>query len=262
MTVRQALKYPDLPRREGRAILKALLNCSDSALFLREDQTLDPEDEALFLELCRARAAGRPLAYVLGFETFYGRTFMVNEDVLIPRPESEALVTLALRERPATVLDLCTGSGILAISIQKESSARVTASDISAQALVMARRNADRLRAEVDFVQSDLFAEIEGCFDVIVSNPPYIDDTVLEGLDVSRHEPRLALSAGHRGLDYYKKIIPEAKAHLCEGGVLLLEIGYDQGEAIRDLLVSHGYEEICIEKDLAGFERIARAVRR
>lgn len=262
MTIKQALRSFDLPVRENRSLLKAILHYSDTDLLLREMRELTPTEQKRFERLAQERKTGRPLAYVLGRQAFYGHTFLVNEHVLIPRPETEALVEMALAEHPARVLDLCTGCGAVGISIQKAINAPVVATDISEQALIVARRNADRLRATVQFIRSDLFDAVQGAFDVIVSNPPYIDSTELLTLEVSRYEPRLALDAGEKGMDYYKRIIPQALEHLTDGGVLLLEIGYDQGEAVQALLQSHGYEQIRIHKDFAGFERIARAVRR
>lgn len=259
MTINQALALPPLLKRERRRLLRAILGFSETDLFLRAERELTPDQEALYLAYSKRRLAGEPMAYILGQGTFYQRDFYVTPDVLIPRPETEALIEDALKLTPQSVLDLCTGSGILGITLQKELGVKVTAGDISPGALRVARRNADRHRATVELFESDLFSNITGCYDLIITNPPYIDVKVLPELEVSRYEPTLALDGGVGGLEVYQKIIPQAKDHLNDGGILLMEIGYDQAKAITELLIDNGYHNIQTRKDLAGFDRVVQA---
>ena len=221
--------------------------------------------EARFTELINRRAAGEPLQYILGEQEFMGHVFRVDPRVLVPRLDTEVLVETVLarapalakdREAPVRILDLCTGSGAIGISLYlglKETSpdrpVRVVLSDIDDGALVVAEENAKALcgaaavgrdnKNEVALLQSDLFEAMEDeTFDVIVSNPPYIPTDVIETLseDVRKHEPMKALDGGEDGLDFYRRIAAEAPRHLKEGGVLALEIGCDQAEAVAELL--------------------------
>lgn len=262
MTISQALKVPGLIIRERRKLLRAILGYSETDLFLRAERSLSSDAKTRYLEYTSRRLSGEPMAYILGEEDFYHRQFYVSEAVLIPRPETEMLIELAKEVQPKTVLDLCTGSGILAITLQKELGAAVVASDVSDQALIVARRNADRHRTSITLIQGDLFEHVVGTFDLIVSNPPYIDSDVLRELEVARFEPTLALDGGAGGLSIYRRLIAEASDYLVDHGVLLLEIGYDQAEQIQTMLQAAGFRSIEIFQDLAGFDRVVKAVRR
>lgn len=214
-------------------------------------------------ETAKQRAAGRPLWYILGDADFYGYTIKVDERVLIPRPETEELVSFAAEEiKPESrVLDLCTGSGAIAIAIKLKTAANVTASDVSDGALEVAAQNAENNNADITFVKSDMFAEIDGKFDVIISNPPYIPAADIEGLDksVKDYEPHLALDGGADGLDFYRIIAKNALNKLLDGGKLFLEVGIGQAEDVKKLLEQAGFKAVEIKKDLSGIERMIKA---
>lgn len=257
-----------LQKREARLearILAAHAWQVDAAWLIAHDT--DPltkvQVAALEARLAR-RLEGLPIAYLVGTREFYGRPFQVSPDVLIPRPDTELLVELALARIPpdqvVEVLDLGTGSGCIAITLALERPlARVTAVDRSAAALAMARRNADNLDARVEFLTSDWFAALAGRrFDLIVSNPPYIAaaDPHLTRGDV-RFEPLTALAAGHDGLDDLRRLTHAACAHLQPGGALLLEHGYDQAEAVATLLRMNGIDRPQSWADLANILRVS-----
>jgi release factor glutamine methyltransferase len=207
------------------------------------------------------RLTGRPLWYVLGSCDFYGYEVKVDERALIPRPETEELVDLAIKEvdGSSAVLDLCTGSGAIALVINKKTGATVTASDISEDALSLARENFKKHGVEIITVKSDIFENIGGKFDLIVSNPPYIKSTDIDGLqkEVKDFEPVLALDGGEDGLNFYRIIAREAKSRLVPNGKLLLEVGIGQAEDVKALLEVDYHVEII--KDLSGIERIIKA---
>ncbi|MBR5738846.1 MAG: peptide chain release factor N(5)-glutamine methyltransferase, partial [Lachnospiraceae bacterium] len=219
------------------------------------------------LENAMRRLAGNePLQYVLQKAPFYGRDFFVDQRVLIPRFDSEILVQEALKAIPESatckVLDCCTGSGCLGLTILAERpSVRMTLSDLSADALTVAAVNAKAMQFSPALVWSDLFTQIEETFSVIVCNPPYIPTAVIGTLDenVRDHEPRIALDGGKDGLHFYRRIAAEAGAHLEKGGLLFLEIGFDQGKAVFRLLSEAGFRDIRIIKDLSGLDRVVKA---
>ena len=213
----------------------------------------------------RKRERRIPLQYLMGSCEFMGYSFAVDERVLIPRQDTECLVELAVEEmrrspEPCRVLDLCTGSGCIGVSVKLLCpQAQVVLSDVSEGALAVAGENARRLGAPVELVQGDLFENVQGTFDYILSNPPYIPSKVIDGLmpEVRDHEPRLALDGTEDGLHFYRRIVREATKRLRPGGRLLFEIGQEQGEALLSLLQEAGYEETAIRQDLAGLDRIA-----
>ena len=204
-----------------------------------------------------------PLQYILGTQEFMGLTFMVNDNVLIPRQDTETLVEQVLKELPegGRFLDLCTGSGCIAISVKTMApAAEVTASDVSKTAITVAKENARRLNTVIDWEVSDLFTAVTGTYDLIASNPPYIPTADIETLmpEVRDFEPHLALDGFEDGLHYYRKIVPEAMDYLKDGGALLVEIGCDQAEAVQRIFSEAGYDEIHIVKDLAGNDRVVK----
>lgn len=218
------------------------------------------------IELAKERAEGKPLQQVLGNTDFYGLPIKVDERVLCPRPETEylveAVVDIVGEKNINGVLDLCTGSGAIAIAIKKKcDNVIVTASDISADALALAKENATLNNAEVEFVLSDYFANVQGKFGLIVSNPPYIKSSDIEGLDkeVKDYEPRIALDGGESGLDAYTSIIFTAKDYLDEGGYIAFEVGIGQAEDVKKLLEDNGYSDIVIKQDLENIDRIVIA---
>jgi release factor glutamine methyltransferase len=248
---------------DARVLLRHVLQCPASRLVAWPEQKLAAEEWAEFCALVERRTAGEPVAYLTGTREFYGREFMVTPVVLIPRPETELLVELALAHfagrRTVRVLDMGTGSGALAVTLALEMDApEVIALDRSREALWVAMANAAKLRASVSFVQSDWFSALgEEHFELIVANPPYIAaaDPHLEQGDV-RFEPRGALAAGVRGLDDLAEIVAGAPPRLLNGGWLFLEHGYDQAVAVRSLLADAGFAAIASWTDLAGIERV------
>lgn len=271
MTLGEALAWArqKIDRLDARLLLQYATGCTHADLLARPETGVIAPAWAQFSAWVERRAAGEPLAYLVGEAEFRGRVFQVSPDVLIPRPETEVLIDLALerlvgRVSPA-VVDLGTGSGIVAISLALACpGARVAAVDLSPAALAVARNNAGRLGAAVDFHAGDWFAPLAGRrFDVIVSNPPYVadGDPHLER-DGLPHEPRMALSdqePGGNGLACIRRIVAAAAAHLNPGGWLLFEHGYDQGAASRNLLAGAGFKDPFTHPDLAGIDRVSGA---
>ncbi|CAB3740533.1 Release factor glutamine methyltransferase [Paraburkholderia sediminicola] len=265
------LRASPLPSLEARILLTHVLGWRHTQLITRSDETLDGSIVERYRALEGRRVAGEPVAQLVGAREFFGLDFEVTPDVLIPRPETELLVETALAameniSRPR-VLDLGTGTGAIAVAIASmRPDAQVWALDRSAEALAVATRNAARLLDAkrpgglVDLQQSDWYGSLDAAlrFDVIVSNPPYIasgDPHLLEG-DL-RFEPRGALTDEADGLSAIRKIVAGAPTRLAANGVLWIEHGYDQAEAVRDLLTAEGFTQVRSEQDLAGIERIS-----
>ena len=261
------------PNGDADDIFCYVTGFTHNEIITRDTELLDSSDVEAYRERIDKRAAGVPLQYITKVQEFMGLPFCVNENVLIPRLDTEVLVEQVLGiisgmelESP-DVLDMCTGSGAIGISIASLApGARVKLSDISEKALEVARKNAEinDVLDRVSFALGNMFSSLDGDekFDLIVSNPPYIKSEIIETLDpeVKDHEPRLALDGGEDGLDAYKVIANNAASHLKEGGVLALEIGYDQGEAVSFLLErTHYYKPAAIIKDLAGMNRVVIA---
>jgi release factor glutamine methyltransferase len=249
-----------LEAREARLLLARATGFSEASVLAHPERTLPGEAEARFRDFAARRARGEPIAYILGEKEFYGLPLAVNAAVLIPRPETELLVELALKAAPASVLDLGTGSGAIALAIKRHRpQARVVAVERSAAALVVAQRNALRLGLEVVFHHGLWFEPLAGeRFDLVIANPPYVsaDDPHLAEGDV-RFEPRTALVGGADGLESIREIVHAAPAHLRPGGTLLLEHGLGQERAVRDLLASAGLEELATWPDLSGIARVS-----
>ena len=253
-------------RLEVRLLLEHVAACRYADLLMSPERLLASPAQYVFDALLARRATGEPLAYLLGEAEFRGRLFQVSPAVLIPRPETEVLIELALEKLQGLsaprVLDLGTGSGIVAISLALEcSSASVFAIDLSPDALAVARNNSGRLGAKVEFLQGDWFSPVAGeCFDIIVSNPPYVADgdphLALNGLPF---EPQMALTDGADGLACIRRIVADAAHHLTPGGWLFFEHGYDQGDASRNLLAAAGFKAAVTFPDLAGIDRVSGA---
>lgn len=268
MTLGEALTVArgQIDRLDARLLLEYATGCTHTDLLARPETPVIAPAWAQFLDWVARRAAGEPLAYLVGEAEFRGRVFQVSPDVLIPRPETEVLIELALDrlqglERPR-IVDLGTGSGIVAISLALECpQAEVLAVDLSPAALAVARTNAGRLGARVDFRVGSWFAPLAGeRFDLIVSNPPYVaagdPHLALNGLPF---EPQMALTDGADGLACIRAIVADAAAHLLPGGHLLFEHGYDQGLASRNLLTAAGFQAAFTHPDLAGIDRVSGA---
>lgn len=263
------------PRLDAEVLLAHARGCSRIQLYTSFDEVLSDATRSRMRELVKRRAQSEPVAYLVGYREFFSSRFTVTADVFIPRPETEILVMQALDRLKGIdsprVLDLCTGSGCVAIAIAKSlPAAHVTAVELNPATLEVARRNAIDLGVSerVDFIQGDLFNALAANhaaaqrFDVIVSNPPYIASAEVPTLqpDVSRHEPMLALDGGVEGLDIIRPLITRSPDFLMPAGWLLFEIGNDQGEVVRRLLEVDGrYSSISIVKDSADLPRVACA---
>ena len=248
---------------DAELLLAHVLGRSRGWLFAHGDDVLAPADETSFQALLARREAGEPVAYLTGRRGFWRFDLEVTPATLIPRPETELLVELALARIPpdaaARVADLGTGTGAVALALAHERPrVRVVATDASAGALAVAARNARALQlANVEFRSGDWFAPLAGeRFDLVASNPPYIADADPH-LDALRHEPRSALAAGGDGLDDIRRIVAQAPVHLAAGGWLLFEHGYDQSDAARALLQAAGFVEVATEQDLEHRDRVS-----
>ncbi|MEO8718537.1 MAG: peptide chain release factor N(5)-glutamine methyltransferase [Burkholderiales bacterium] len=257
MIVAEALRT--LEPREARMLLAQATGFSEASVLAHPERELPADAAAKFSEYAARRARGEPIAYILGEKEFYGLPLQVNPAVLIPRPETELLVELALQAKPASLLDLGTGSGAIALALKRNlPGARVVAVERSAAALAVAQRNALKLGLDVEFRHGLWFEPVAGeRFSVVVANPPYVreDDPHLREGDV-RFEPRSALVAGSDGLASIRAIVRDAPAHLDRGGRLLLEHGQGQDTAVRALLQAAGLEDVRSWPDLAGIARV------
>jgi release factor glutamine methyltransferase len=249
------------PRLDAELLLAHVLKKDRVALYTHFDQPLEPDELAEYRELIKRRLAGEPVAYLVGMKEFRSLELLVDARVLVPRPDTEAAVELALsrvagNEAPR-VVDVGTGSGAIALALKKAlPAASVTAIDRSPDAAEVARENARRLQLDVEVLVGDLFAPVEGSFDLIVSNPPYIPTGELATLPPEvKREPRLALDGGADGLDVIRRLIGDARARLNAGGSLVMEVGDGQAPEVAALLQGAGYVDVETAKDLAGIER-------
>lgn len=246
---------------DARLLLEEVCRTDRNTLLVHGDRAVTEEEEKKFLTFIERRKTHEPLQQITGWQEFMGLRFSVTEDVLVPRQDTETLVEEVMRylRDGMNILDVCTGSGCILLSLLRYSNdCRGVGCDISEKALAVAGRNARELGLSAEFIQSDLFENIEGKFEYIVSNPPYIRKDVIPALmeEVKDHEPLIALDGGADGLDFYRRIIKKAPDHLYPGGMLFFEIGYDQGEAVKGLMGEEGYEEVTVRQDLAGLDRV------
>ena len=251
---------------DARLLLEAVCGTDRNDLLVHGEQPVAPQEEEKYLNWIRQRAEHIPLQQLTGEQDFMGLTFSVNEHVLIPRQDTEILVEEVLKELHdgMRVLDMCTGSGCILLSLMHYSNdCEGLGVDLSAEALEVAERNVLKVltpeKAEhVQFLQSDLFEKLEDKFEIIVSNPPYIASAEVEKLmpEVRDHEPRMALDGTEDGLYFYRRIIEEAGKHLVSSGMLFFEIGYDQGQAVSELMRTQGYREVQVVQDYAGLDRV------
>lgn len=250
-------------------LLEYVTGVSKAMYFAEPERAVSEENADRYIDCIRRRAAHIPLQHITGEQEFMGYPFCVNEHVLIPRQDTEVLVEEAIQVmRPKMkVLDMCTGSGCIVLSILKMCREKYymtdlqgIGADVSEEALKVARENGRRLGVPVTWIQSDLFAKIpeEEKYDVIVSNPPYIETAMIDTLqeEVRLHDPYIALDGKEDGLYFYRRIISEAGKYLKTQGKLMFEIGCDQAEAVEELMKNAGYEQITVKKDLAGLDRV------
>ena len=276
-----ASAFIDTPDLDAALLLAEVLHTGREGLIARANDEVDGLQSGEYQTLLERRRSGECIAYILGRKEFRGMEFSVNPKVLVPRPDTETLLEAAMEYigkagygkfcqnpnagKAHSILDLCTGSGALAISLKKECPfLSVTASDISVEALETAALNARRLLtsdAAIGFVHSDIFDNIRDQFNIIVSNPPYIPSGEIPNLAPEvQHEPRLALDGGEDGLALIRRILAQAPDHLLPNGVLLLEAAPRQMPQIGDLLANNGFVHVRLHKDLSGRERVISAV--
>lgn len=258
-------------------LLEYVTKISRAVFYAYPEKELTEEERTKYEDCILRRAERIPLQHITGVQEFMGLSFLVNEHVLIPRQDTEVLVeqALCLLEKESEhlekirILDLCTGSGCILLSMlyhagkkncgrKQETKICGMGADLSEEALAVAVENAKRIGIEAEFVQGDLFENVEGSFDMILSNPPYIRTSEIEKLqeEVRLHDPIEALDGKEDGLSFYRIIVEESRQYLKRGGWLLFEIGYDQAEAVTEMLQKAGYEKIEVKKDLAGLDRV------
>ncbi len=274
MTLQEAYAYGQEQLKEAEIddakldawyLLEYVTGISRTMYFLRMNEEMDAQHAKQYYTCLQKRAKHIPLQHITGVQEFMGLEFCVNEHVLVPRQDTEVLVesVMGVLKPGMEILDMCTGSGCIAISLSKLCKGLLcTGVDVSEKALEMARHNAKKLESDVMMIQSDLFAQVDRRYDVIVSNPPYIRTTVIEELkeEVKFHEPFLALDGKEDGLYFYREIIRTSPGYLKEKGKLYFEIGHDQGKAVTRLMSEAGFTEVAIKKDLAGLDRVVFGV--
>lgn len=274
MTLREAYEYGQTQLKEAEIedavldawyLLEFVTGISRAMYFLKMQEELPSEQEEKYKEYVKVRSSHIPLQHITGVQEFMGLEFGVNEHVLVPRQDTEVLVESVLKilDPGMKVLDMCTGSGCILISLLKlGKSISGTGVDISKEALKVAEANAGKIGVEAVFLHSDLFAQVEGEYDVIVSNPPYIRTAVIEELkeEVKFHDPFLALDGKEDGLYFYRRIVEASPKYLKKDGKLYFEIGHDQGEEVKGLMEDAGFVEVTVKKDLAGLDRVVFGV--
>ena len=259
----ETLEHAGIPdaKLDAWYLLEYVTGISRASYFGDPKREVPKEQAESYREVILRRAGHIPLQHITGEQEFMGYTFLVNPDVLIPRQDTETLTEEALKfTKPGMkVLDMCTGSGCILISLLKSCPRlKGTGCDISEKALKMARENGRRLQVEASWIQSDLFEQISERFDLIVSNPPYIRTGVIEELqeEVRLHDPWIALDGKKDGLYFYRRIIAESTGYIRDNGAMMFEIGHDQAEDVVRLMEEAGYTQIRVKKDLAGLDRV------
>lgn len=268
MTIKGALEEAKkiLDSIEANILIKYIIKKDNSYIIANLNSDISKREERELFECLSKLKNGYPLQYITHHQEFMGLDFEVNEDVLIPQPDTEVLVEIIIKiildnkieksqnsNQPFKILDLCTGSGVIAISLKKYlPNTKISASDISNKALEVAKRNATKNEVNINFIQSNMFENVKEKFDIIVSNPPYIKTEKILGLSKQvQTEPKIAIDGGNDGLHFYKIIAKESKKYLYNNGIVVLEIGYDQKEEVTNLLKN----STCI-KDYSGNNRV------
>lgn len=253
---------------ESKVLLEEVLGISYMQMLLNPDMPVTENQENQYKNMIEQRCNHYPLQYILGYAHFMDYTFIVNENVLIPRSDTEILVETAdellnsyelYQDGNVSLLDMCCGSGCIGISLKLyHKTVDLTLCDISKDALSVAEQNLKKYDVDGKLTESDLFANVSGNYSMIVCNPPYIERDVIPTLmsEVKDYEPNLALDGGIDGLDYYKTILKDVTLHLKEKGYLIFEIGYNQGKTVSDLMIEKGFLEVQIKKDYAGLDRV------
>lgn len=246
---------------DARLLLEEVCGTDHNTLLCHGDREVSEAEEEKYRRALEQRAVHVPLQHLLGYQDFMGLRFQVNEYVLIPRQDTEILVEEAMRylHDGMRILDLCTGSGCILLSLLHYSNdCEGVGVDISQEALQVAAQNAELLGIKADFLKSDLYEKVTGKFDLLVSNPPYIERKVIPTLmeEVREYDPYIALDGGEDGLDFYRRIIDGAQDYLKRGGQILMEIGSGQAQAVSELLYEAGFKEIDVCKDFAGLDRV------
>lgn len=259
----QKLKEAQLEEAQldARLLLEEICGTDHNTLLCHGDREVSEKEEEQYRKTIEQRAQHVPLQHILGYQDFMGLRFHVNEHVLIPRQDTEILVEEAMRylHDGMRILDLCTGSGCILLSLLHYSNdCEGTGVDISKEALQVAALNAELLGIKADFLKSDLYEKVTGKFDLLVSNPPYIERKVIPTLmeEVREYDPYIALDGGEDGLDFYRRIIGGAQDYLKRGGQILMEIGSGQAQAVSELLREAGFKEIDVCRDFAGLDRV------
>ena len=242
-------------------LLDALCHVSRNDILVHGEVEIEAEQAAAFEDALKKRCTHIPVQHITGVQNFMGLDFYVNQHVLIPRFDTEILVEEVMKELHDgfSILDMCTGSGCILLSLLKYSNnCKGVGVDISEDALAVAKKNQERLGIEASFINSNLFEQVTGKYDIIVSNPPYIRSDVIPTLmeEVRLHEPILALDGAEDGLFFYRKIVEESPAFLNGGGMLFFEIGYDQGEEVKGLMEENGFKNVKVARDFAGLNRV------
>lgn len=260
---RQALASADIAeaKLDARLLLEDVCGTNRNTLLAHPEYEVPEEQYRRYQDVIHRRKKHVPLQYITGVQDFMGLNFKVSEKVLIPRQDTEILVEEVMKHLHdgMSVLDMCTGSGCILLSLLHYSNdCAGTGADISNEALKIAQENAEALQLKPVLLQSNLFGQIEGSFDVIVSNPPYIESAVMETLmpEVRDNEPWIALDGGADGLYFYNKIIEESKKFLNGGGHLFFEIGCNQAEAVSKKMILEGYQNVTVKKDFSGLDRV------
>lgn len=246
---------------DARLLLEEVCGTDHNTLLCHGDREVSEAEEEQYRKALEQRAVHVPLQHLLGYQDFMGLRFQVNEHVLIPRQDTEILVEEAMRylHDGMRILDLCTGSGCILLSLLHYSNdCEGVGVDISQEALQVAAQNAELLGIKADFLKSDLYEKVTGKFDLLVSNPPYIERKVIPTLmeEVREYDPYIALDGGEDGLDFYRRIIGGAQDYLKRGGQILMEIGSGQAKAVSELLREAGFKEIDVCRDFAGLDRV------
>ena len=259
----QKLKEAQLEEAQldARLLLEEICGTDHNTLLCHGDREVSEKEEEQYRKAIEQRAQHVPLQHILGYQDFMGLRFHVNEHVLIPRQDTEILVEEAMRylHDGMRILDLCTGSGCILLSLLHYSNdCEGVGVDISQEALQVAAQNAELLGIKADFLNSDLYEKVTGKFDLLVSNPPYIERAVIPTLmeEVREYDPYIALDGGEDGLDFYRRIIGGAQNYLKRGGQILMEIGSGQAQAVSELLREAGFKEIDVCRDFAGLDRV------